>query len=240
MAGPNGSGKSSVLKEISDKYRTGPFINADEIERNLQLTGNLDLQASYQLSTNAQAFKRFMLGKGLSWIAKAAEEGSKVSLSMSKGVLKVGSNPSPYDAALAADFIRHELLDMGSTFTFETVLSHISKVDFLKEAKDSGYKNYLYFICTTDPGINIQRIAQRVELGGHDVPRDKVIKRYKESLEILSSIIPLCHRVFLFDNSSDVRTVSPVAEIDDKGGLAIPNVEIPWWVKKYVIKPLYS
>jgi predicted ABC-type ATPase len=112
-------------------------------------------------------------------------------------------------------------------------------VDFLKDAKESGYKNYLYFICTTDPGINIQRIAQRVKLGGHDVPREKVIKRYKESLEILSEIIPLCHRVFLFDNSSDIRTVSPVAEID-KGNLIIRNPEIPWWVDNYVIKGLYT
>ena len=181
-----------------------------------------------------------MQGKGRSWIAKAAEKANKVSLSMSKGELRVGSNPSPYDAALAADFIRHELLNRSATFTFETVLSHISKIEFLKEAKESGYKNYLYFICTTDPGINIQRIAQRVKLGGHDVPRDKVIKRYIESLEILSSIIPLCHRVFLFDNSSDIRSVSPVAEIDTKGHLSYAKSEMPWWVEDYVIKPLYS
>ncbi len=239
MAGPNGSGKSSILKEISNNYRTGPFINADEIEQALKLEGLIDLQTRYELSTDGVAFRSFMKGNGQSWVAKAEGEGNRVSLSFSKGVLKVGRNPSPYDAALAADFIRHALLKQGYTFTFETVLSHISKVDFLKDAKESGYKNYLYFICTTDPGINIQRIAQRVKLGGHDVPREKVIKRYKESLEILSEIIPLCHRVFLFDNSSDIRTVSPVAEID-KGNLIIRNPEIPWWVDNYVIKRLYS
>jgi predicted ABC-type ATPase len=239
MAGPNGSGKSSILKEISNHYRTGPFINADEIEQALMLEGLIDLLTRYELSTDAVAFRSFMKGNGQSWVAKAEEEGNKVSLSFSKGVLKVGRNPSPYDAALAADFIRHELLGQGYTFTFETVLSHISKVDFLKDVKESGYKNYLYFICTTDPGINIQRIAQRVKLGGHDVPREKVIKRYKGSLEILSEIIPLCHRVFLFDNSSDIRTVSPVAEID-KGNLIIRNPEIPWWVDNYVIKGLYT
>jgi len=239
MAGPNGSGKSSILKEISNNYRTGPFINADEIEQALELDGRIDLQVKFQLSTDAASFRSFMKGNGRSWVAKAEGEGNKVSLSFSKGELRVGKTPSPYDAALAADFIRHELLDRGYTFTFETVLSHKSKVDFLKDAKESGYKIYLYFICTTDPGINIQRIVQRVKLGGHDVPREKVIKRYKESLEILSAIIPLCHRVFLFDNSSDIRTVSPVAEID-KGNLIISNPEIPWWVDYYVIKKLYS
>jgi predicted ABC-type ATPase len=216
MAGPNGSGKSSILKEISNNYRTGPFINADEIEQALELDGRIDLQVKFQLSTDAASFRSFMKGNGRSWVAKAEGEGNKVSLSFSKGELRVGKTPSPYDAALAADFIRHELLDRGYTFTFETVLSHKSKVDFLKDAKESGYKIYLYFICTTDPGINIQRIVQRVKLGGHDVPR-----------------------VFLFDNSSDIRTVSPVAEID-KGNLIISNPEIPWWVDHYVIKKLYS
>jgi predicted ABC-type ATPase len=239
MAGPNGSGKSSIFKEITDNYRTGPFINADEIERELESAGELDLKLRYGLHLNAQAFKRFMNCKGRSWIEKAGTEGNKISLSLARGKLLVGGKPSAYDAALAADFVRHELLKQGLTFTFETVMSHPSKVEFLREAQAAGYKNYLYFICTTDPAINIQRIAQRVKQGGHDVPRDKIIKRYRESLEILPLIIPLCYRVYLFDNSSAVRTAMPIAEINNHGALIIHNLKTPWWVDEYVIRRLY-
>jgi Uncharacterized protein conserved in bacteria len=58
------------------------------------------------------------------------------------------------------------------------VLSHPSKISFLEQGKAAGFKNYLYFICTVSPEINIKRIHQRVQLGGHDVPEDKVRKRY--------------------------------------------------------------
>jgi predicted ABC-type ATPase len=35
-----------------------------------------------------------------------------------------------------------------------------------------------HFVCTVDPAINIDRVAQRVALGGHDVPSDKIINRF--------------------------------------------------------------
>ena len=56
-----------------------------------------------------------------------------------------------------------------STFSFETVMSHHSKVSFLKEVKQAGFKTYLYFICTQDPEINQKRVLNRVSKGGHSV-----------------------------------------------------------------------
>lgn len=44
-------------------------------------------------------------------------------------------------------------------------------------AESSGgirrYRIYLYFVATQDAAINIARVAQRVQPGGHDVPQDK-------------------------------------------------------------------
>jgi len=42
-AGPNGSGKSSLYKEISKEYKSGIFVNADEIEKQLKTVGIIDL-----------------------------------------------------------------------------------------------------------------------------------------------------------------------------------------------------
>lgn len=90
-------------------------------------------------------------------------------------------NPNAYDAAIAADYVRYQLLDANSTFTFETVLSHSSKIDFLEAARVKGYKTYLYFVCTVSPAINKKRVQQRANLGGHDVPEEKEVVSRRDS-----------------------------------------------------------
>ena len=239
MAGPNGSGKSTILQEVRNNFYSGPFVNADEIQKSFLEKGLINLPAVYGLTTTDQFFSDFIAGPGKSWVDKATREKSQISIASSNGILIVKDKPSPYDAALAADFIRQQLLRKGETFTFETVLSHPSKIDFLQQSREQGYKNYLYFICTVDPAINIERVKQRVALGGHDVPEDKIIKRYNDSLDVLASIIPLCHRVYLFDNSSEERSIEPVAEIDESGSLYLKAEQLPWWVEEYVVNRLF-
>jgi predicted ABC-type ATPase len=238
MAGPNGSGKSTILNEVRKKFNSGPFVNADEIEKSLNDVGKVDL-LRYELSITDKSFDDFIKGPGKSWIAKANKEKSHISLFCVDNILVVKDKPSSYDAALGADFIRHQLLLKGKTFTFETVMSSPAKIDFLEQALQVGYRNYLYFICTVDPSINIGRVQQRVIEGGHNVPEDRIEKRYKESLELLPAIIPLCHRVFLFDNSSKEKNIQPVAEINDKKELIIKTTQLPWWVDEYVVNKIY-
>lgn len=184
--------------------------------------------------------KNYLNGEGNSWLDKAKNEGSLINLTAEENILLVKGVPNPYDAALAADFIRHELLNKDGTFTSETVLSHTSKIEFLKKSKDKGFKNYLYFICTVSPGINIRRVKQRVQFGGHDVQESKIEKRYYESLKILSQLIPLCYRCYFFDNSSEQRSVEPVAIIDSDASLEIKVEKFPWWVEEYVVNKLYK
>jgi predicted ABC-type ATPase len=72
------------------------------------------------------------------------------------------------------------------------------------------------------------------------VPEDRIEKRYYESLEVLPLIIPLCHRVYLFDNSSEERSIEPVAEIGQGGSLVISSEQVPWWIEEHVIAKLYK
>lgn len=240
MAGPNGSGKSTILQEVRKRFDSGPFVNADEIHRELVLRRVLNLPANYDLDVGEGEFDDFLTESGLSWVKKAGDRDQPVGLRFSEGMLVSKDSGSSYDAALAADFIRACLLRRRRTFTFETVLSHTSKVDFLIKAKQAGFRNYLYFICTVDPAINVDRVRQRVLAGGHSVPEDKIVKRYSESLENLSKAIPYCHRVFLFDNSTEERSIDPVAEIDSKARLTLRTSFMPWWVDDYVLKKLYG
>ncbi|WP_261849223.1 zeta toxin family protein [Pectobacterium araliae] len=133
---------------------------------------------------------------------------------------------------LREDWIRDRL-----SFTYESVMSHESHLDFVKSARESGYKPYLYYVCTSDPDLNEERIARRVELGGHSVPKEKVFGRYQRSLMYLSGMVRLCHRAYFFDNSTTRLTF--LGEVTPDGFLDIveasfDNVQ-PMWLYKNVM-----
>lgn len=100
------------------------------------------------------------------------------------------------------DKYRKKLLSEGASFSFETVMSHSSKVEFIKEAYERGYYIVVVFVGTIDPAINLQRVAKRVSEGGHDVPKDKIISRWYRSYDNLLAILPFVHTLYVFDNSS--------------------------------------
>jgi hypothetical protein len=81
-------------------------------------------------------------------------------------------------------------------------MSHPSKIDFLEEARLNGYFVELFFICTENSQINQSRVQSRVQLGGHDVPIEKIHQRYYRSLNNLFKATFNSHRVVLFDNSA--------------------------------------
>lgn len=240
MAGPNGSGKSTILKEVRNNFYSGPFVNADEIEKSFKEKGLLNVAADFSIEFVNEAFRNYLDGEGSSWIDKAKNEGSLISLESKENILLVKGAPNPYDAALAADFIRYQLLKKGETFTFETVLSHPSKISFIKQSKAEGFKNYLYFICTVSPSINIDRVKQRVQFGGHSVQEKRIEKRYYESLQVLPQLIPFCYRCYFFDNSSEQKSIEPVAVIHSDTSLEIKVEELPWWIEEYVVNKLYK
>jgi predicted ABC-type ATPase len=122
-----------------------------------------------------------------------------------------------------------ELRDFG----FETVYSHQSNVEFLRALKQVGYEVHLYFICTENPQINIARVANRVALGGHDVPREKILTRYYRSLENLEHSLATFERTVLFDNSSAQGEGRVVGGIDADEAAAFiglrPRPHVPYW-----------
>jgi predicted ABC-type ATPase len=135
-------------------------------------------------------------------------------------------------SAIFADFLRHKFLEARQTFTFETVMSSSDKISLLKKAQSLGFRTYLYYVSTEDPQINIARVANRVRLGGHDVPTDKIISRYHKSLDLLFEAIKYSNRAYIFDNSGDSKRW--IAEITEAINLNIQVDELPEWFIKYV------
>lgn len=114
----------------------------------------------------------------------------------------------------------------GQSYSFETVMSHPSKLAEIEAAKLKGYKTYMYFVCIEDPTINISRIENRVEKGGHPVPHEKVLQRYTNTLAQLFPAIKMVDKAYLFDNST--QSMNLFAKIKQEE-LEIVSDKIPNW-----------
>lgn len=224
FAGPNGSGKSTI-KEVLPPELLGVYINPDEIEKSLRQCGSLDLADFSVLPADAELMVHLRSSKLLE---KAGLLGEIERLSCRDGHLDFNSVAvNSYFASVIADFIRQQLLKHRISFTFETVMSSADKVDFLRKAKQQGFRTYLYFVATEDPQINISRVAHRVRVGGHPVPEDKIVSRYYRSLDLLPEAVRYTDRAYIFDNSGHERVW--LAEVTDGVELEFKAEWIPHW-----------
>lgn len=231
FAGPNGSGKSTLNESLNEKL-LGVYINADEIEKEIFQSNYFDL-TKYNLEIEREDFSVFFAYHALTYKANLGDEVDKLRYRCNKidfTDVKVNS----YFASICADLVRHKLLEDRVSFTFETVMSSDDKVEFLKKAQDLGYRTYLYFIATKDPLINISRVENRVKMGGHPVPREKIISRYYRSLELLSEAVMYASRAYIFDNSSYKKVW--LAEVTNGKNLELKTEYIPQWLSTYLLK----
>jgi predicted ABC-type ATPase len=191
FAGPNGSGKSTI-KSVLPPELLGVYLNPDEMQKEIEQRGFLDVRA-YGVETTREEILPFFLDSSL--LAKAALNEEAEYLRFSDGKLNFFEVVvNAYFASVAADFIRQKLMEKRESFSFETVMSSPDKVALMEKARTLGYRTYLYFIATEDPQINIARVKSRVHLGGHDVPVDKIVSRYARSLNLLLPAIRHRHR----------------------------------------------
>lgn len=234
FAGPNGSGKSTVFESIEQKVWIGHYLNADNIEKQLRYKGFLNL-ADFQLKVDPNSLADY---KQQSTLYKRSKlEGFTIDVHLKDNILiNIPKNTHSYEAAFVTGYLRRQLVKKGSSFSFETVMSHSSKVDILAHSKANEYRNYLYYICTDSPLINISRVNNRVSKGGHPVPDDKITSRYFNSLGLLSDAIQETHRTFLFDNSGKDNYL--VAEIIQAEEIRFYSRKIPNWVEEYVLDKL--
>ncbi|RYG32379.1 hypothetical protein EON81_20775 [bacterium] len=143
-----------------------------------------------------------------------------------------------YLASPVSDFLRRKMMERDRWFFFETVMSSRNKVELMRQAQGAGYRTYLYYIATDDVRINIERVAARVQLNGHNVPEAKIRARYLRSLELLAEAIHYANRAYLFDNSGDKDSMLWVGEITEGRILNLKTQNVPEWVEKYVIDPM--
>lgn len=232
FAGPNGSGKSTLKRYFPEKL-LGVYLNPDDIEQEIRRLGFLDL-SSYGVTVASDAVLSFFASSNFLKTANLTEAAQRLTFQDNRlnfSEVEVNS----YFASVAADFIRQILLQNQTSFTIETVMSHPSKVDLLRDAQSCGFRTYLYYIATDDSAINISRVRNRVKLGGHSVPEDLIVKRYQRSLDLLMDAIRHTNRAYVFDNSGQQTEHTWLAEITDGKILELKSDTIPMWFKRAVL-----
>jgi len=95
-----------------------------------------------------------------------------------------------------------ELSKRRKTFAFESTLSARSFAPWLKRLKTGGYKVRIIFLFLPDLRLAIERVRQRVRLGGHDVPVQVIRRRYYAGVRNFFDLyMPLADQWKVYDNS---------------------------------------
>lgn len=239
FAGPNGSGKTTLYNYFvkTNVFNDYYFINADIMNADLNSFLNFDY---FPIQFSKDDLCKFLDNSSFQ---------SKINFKLSDAIkaensiisLKENFSETTYISAALSEFLRRKMiLESNSSFAFETVFSHKSKLEEIKLAKENGYKVYLYFISTDDISVNYERVQGRIVKGGHSVPVEKIKDRYIRTLDNLFSAAILSDKAFFFDNSEQKQSekYSFFAEKRD-GNLHIPKgTVIPWWFEEYMLKKI--
>ncbi|HEY3757612.1 MAG TPA: zeta toxin family protein [Opitutaceae bacterium] len=142
---------------------------------------------------------------------------------------------SDAEAAAAADAARNHLLAEGISFITETVFSDPigAELQFLRDAIAANYRVTLHFIGVSSVQLSAARVAQRVRAGGHDVPPERLERRFRQSLENLRSALTFVPEIHVYDNSSSQTPYRLVHSLQ-AGRTEFVSDPLPDWLKPII------
>ncbi|MBI4493234.1 MAG: AAA family ATPase [Chloroflexi bacterium] len=95
------------------------------------------------------------------------------------------------------------LAQARETFAFETTLASRSFAPWLASLRASGYRTHLAFLSLSGPDLAVDRVAERVRQGGHEVPEAVVRRRFAAGLRNFFDLYQgLADTWQMFDNSA--------------------------------------
>lgn len=97
-----------------------------------------------------------------------------------------------------------ELEQRGESFAFETTLSGLIYARRIRRWREAGYHVTLIFLSLPNPQMAIDRVAERVRQGGHDVPSDIIRRRFTAGLRNFENIYrDVVDAWAMYDNAGD-------------------------------------
>lgn len=119
-----------------------------------------------------------------------------------------------------------DCLDKGICFTQESTLSGSFVPRTAKKAQDLGYYVRLYYIGLDSAEESLQRIANRVKRGGHNIATADVQRRFEDRWKALAAVLPYCDEATFYDNDNGFREVA----VYRNGELLFVGEHRPKWI----------
>ena len=126
-------------------------------------------------------------------------------------------------AAQMSDAELDQCIASGHSVLVETVLSSDKFKPRVAAARAAGFTIGLTFVVLADPALSVDRVAQRVALGGHDVPQERIRARWYRAVANMPWFADHADIVQVIDNSQIANPVL-IAE-KAEGRWTIPRLE---------------
>jgi predicted ABC-type ATPase len=187
LAGHNGSGKSTMWRKRLSGQLQIPLINADR----MMLSILPELGSDGALDEWAQSLR----DTDESWM-RVAQEGVQ---------------------AFVGQAMRARV-----PFAMETVFSYweeqsdgtiLSKIDLIEDMQRAGYFVLLFFVGLTNAELSILRVQTRVAEHGHDVPMERLLKRFPKTQRAIAAASKVADAAIFTDNSRDLKQAFTVCRV---------------------------
>ncbi len=119
-----------------------------------------------------------------------------------------------------------DCLKKGISFTQETTLSGFRTERTAKKALEAGYFVRLYYVGLNTAQESLDRIANRVKRGGHNIPTNDVLRRFDGRWEAVAKVLPYCNEAEFYDNDNGFVKVGEYRN----GELILVGENHPAWI----------
>lgn len=125
--------------------------------------------------------------------------------------------------------LTEELIRDKQDFSMETTLSGRLPLKQMSSAKENGFRIVVYYLGVEKIAINLNRIRQRVEQGGHNIPEEDVRRRESRSISNLMNVIMIADEIHLIDNTYMQATIAAsILKMEYK--IHLPESKLPGWI----------
>ena len=117
---------------------------------------------------------------------------------------------NPEGAAFAAGRVMlqrmHSLAERRESFAFESTLASRSYAQWISGLQQCGYDFHLLYLWLSSPNLAVERVKERVRLGGHDVSENVIRRRYHKGVRNFFELYKaLAATWVIYDNSISGR-----------------------------------
>ncbi|MBC8493176.1 MAG: zeta toxin family protein [Candidatus Thioglobus sp.] len=117
----------------------------------------------------------------------------------------------------------NECIESRENFAIETTLASKNYLKVIDKLKKDNWNIEMLYLYLPSVELSIQRVAERVKNGGHNIKLEDISRRYKRSMShLINEYFQVIDKITCFDNESD----SDIVFFKNDGKVTIGNQKI--------------